>query len=73
MLGAGLQVTLNSDDPCLLNMHLSDDFRLAVERLGLSRESLKGLTLAAAQAAFLPAKDKRELEAELEAALFPAA
>jgi adenosine deaminase len=54
-------------------MHLSDDFRLAVERLGLSRESLKGLTLAAAQAAFLPAKDKRELEAELEAALFPAA
>ena len=69
MIEAGLQVTLNSDDPGISNIRLSDEHLTATEELGLSIETLKGLTLVAAQAAFLPLRAKRELEAELQASL----
>ncbi|MEW6567653.1 MAG: adenosine deaminase [Chloroflexota bacterium] len=70
MLDAGLQVTLNTDDPGISNIRLSGEHLLAVEGLGCSLETLKGLTLAAVQAAFLPRKDKARLEAQLQAELF---
>lgn len=68
MIAAGLQVTLNSDDPGVSNIRLSEEQLAAAVELGLSLETLHGLTLAAAQAAFLPAPDRRALEAELQAA-----
>ncbi|HJX40197.1 MAG TPA: adenosine deaminase [Anaerolineales bacterium] len=68
MVDAGLQVTLNSDDPGVSNIRLSEEQLAAVVELGLSMETLHGLTLAAAQAAFLPEAGRRALEAELQAA-----
>lgn len=68
MIDAGLQVTLNSDDPGVSNIRLSEEQLAAVLELGLSLETLQGLTLAAAQAAFLPPAGRRALEGELQAA-----
>jgi adenosine deaminase len=66
MLDAGLQVTLNTDDPGVSGIRLTDEYALAVDQLDLSQESIKGMILAAAQAAFLPRRDKAALEAELQ-------
>ena len=68
MIDSGLQVTLNTDDPGISNIRLSDEYYTAVTELGLSIETLKGLILTAAQAAFLPERGKRELEGELKKA-----
>jgi adenosine deaminase len=72
MIEAGLQVTLNTDDPGISAISLSDEYALAVDRLGLSVESMKGLILAAAQASFLPGQARLALESRLQAQLFPA-
>lgn len=72
MIEAGLQVTLNTDDPGISGICLSDEYALAVDRLGLSLESMKGLILAAAQASFLPERGRSELEARLQSELIPA-
>lgn len=68
MIDAGLQVTLNTDDPGVSNIRLSEEQLAAVAELGLSLETLHGLTLAAAQAAFLPANGQRTLESQLQSA-----
>jgi adenosine deaminase len=65
LLQAGLQVTLNSDDPTILGTSLSQEFALAIRDHGLTIESLKGMTLAAVQAAFLQPKEKKALEADM--------
>jgi adenosine deaminase len=70
MLEAGLQVVIGTDDPGISGTTLSDEFLLAIELLDLSMESLKGLTLAAAQAAFLLRREKAMLEKELRQAFF---
>lgn len=69
MIEAGLQVTLNTDDPGVSDTCLTDEYALAIDALGLSLESLKGLILAGAQGAFLPPKEKASLEADLQAEL----
>ena len=70
LIQAGLQVTLNSDDPSICGIRLSDEYRAAMQHFGLSLDSLRGMILAAVQAAFLPARDKRRLERQLQAELF---
>jgi adenosine deaminase len=54
MLEAGLQVTINTDDPGVSQVTLADEYALAIKYLGLSLETIKGLILASAQAAFQP-------------------
>jgi adenosine deaminase len=66
----GLKATLNTDDPGISATTLSAEYALAVEKLGLSITSLKGLILTAAQAAFLGQKHKKRLERKLQAELF---
>jgi adenosine deaminase len=73
LIQAGVQVTLNTDDPSILGIRLSDEYRAAMQHFGLSPDSLRGLVLAAVQAAFLPARDKRRLEGQLQAELFATA
>ena len=73
LIQAGIQVTLNSDDPSICGIRLSDEYRAAMQHFGLSADSLRGLILAAAQAAFLPDADKRRLEEQLQAELFATA
>ncbi len=69
MLQAGLQVTLNTDDPGVSDTRLSDEYALAITELDLSIESIKGLIMAALQASFLPSNEKARLESEFLAAI----
>jgi adenosine deaminase len=66
MIDAGLQVTINTDDPGISNIRLSDEYFTAVSELGLSSETLKGMILVAAQASFLSKESIRKLEASLQ-------
>ena len=60
MLQSGLDATINTDDPSVSRITLSDEFKLAAEDLDLSIEILKERILAAAKAAFLP-DDERDV------------
>ena len=66
MLTAGLNVTLNTDDPSISQICLGDEYSVAVEELGMPLEVLKERVLAAAQAAFLPEAERQALVQSLE-------
>jgi aminodeoxyfutalosine deaminase len=55
---AGLMVTLNSDDPALFASHLEDEFRLAHDQLGFTREHLREFAANSIEASFLPPERK---------------
>jgi adenosine deaminase len=61
MIAAGLDVTINTDDPSISQITLSNEFQVAGQDLNISRQVLKERILAAAQAAFLPEADKKKL------------
>jgi adenosine deaminase len=61
MISLGLNVTINTDDPSISQITLSDEYRLVCEDLGLSLRSLRERSLAAARAAFLPESERLEL------------
>jgi len=69
MLAAGLNVTLNTDDPSIARITLSHEYQLACEKLELPLPALKERILAAAQASFLPADERQALVATLSAEL----
>ena len=71
MLAAGLNVNLNTDDPSIEDVTLSDEYRLAHETLGLTLSTLSRMTLAAARAAFLPDAEKQTLLENLTLRLAP--
>ncbi|HEY43085.1 MAG TPA: adenosine deaminase [Anaerolineae bacterium] len=71
MLQAGLQVTLNTDDPGVSDTRLSDEYALAMREFDLSLESIRGLNLTALQASFLPPGKKANLESEFLADMLP--
>lgn len=70
MIQAGLQVVLTTWAPGLIGTSMASEYRQAATSYGLSRESLKGLAMAAAQSSFMDRGPKRKLERELEAELF---
>jgi len=61
MLSSGLNATLNSDDPSISQIVLSNEYRLANEDLGIPLAVLRDQTLAAAKAAFLPDEERNAL------------
>ena len=61
MLTAGLKVTLNTDDPSICQITLSDEYGVAFEDLGIPLAVLKERVLAAARAAFLPEIERQTL------------
>ncbi len=65
MLAAGLNVSLNSDDPGIQCIRLSDEYRAAARVLNVPVDVLERLTLAAAEASFLDAERKAALVEEL--------
>ncbi|MGB2896263.1 MAG: adenosine deaminase [Anaerolineales bacterium] len=65
MIQAGLRTVLTTDDPSIFGTTLSLEYQHAVDHLGLSLETLKGLTLTAARAAFLDPGRMSQLETEL--------
>jgi aminodeoxyfutalosine deaminase len=58
-LDAGLEVTLNSDDPAMFGTSLEREFVAAAEQFALSRERILGLCASGFRAAFLPEEEKR--------------
>lgn len=70
MLQAGLHLTLNTLDPGRTESSLSGEYMLASDRFGISLETLKGIVLSSAQAAFLPERARKVLEQDLVRELF---
>lgn len=66
MLAAGLNVTINTDDPSVSQITLSDEYQLVCEQLGFTQPVLRGRVLAAAQASFLPQTEREKLFASIE-------
>jgi adenosine deaminase len=66
MVSSGLNVTINTDDPSISKITLSDEYRVVCNELGMTPETLRQRILAAAGAAFLPRGEKQELMVRLE-------
>lgn len=65
MLFAGLNVTLNTDDPSISQITLSDEYLRACNELGLTIDELRSRIAAGAQAAFIPQAEKDRLSSSL--------
>lgn len=61
MMAAGLNVTVNTDDPSVSRITLAHEYQRACEDLNIPLEDLKKCVMNAAQAAFLPEKEKAGL------------
>jgi adenosine deaminase len=66
MLAAGLNVTLNTDDPSISQITLGNEYRVAVEELKIGKDALKERILAAAQAGFMVPADKKKMVDSLQ-------
>lgn len=60
MIKAGLQVTLNTDDPSVSRITLSHEYQHVCEQLKVPINSLKQSVLCAAQASFLPEGERKQ-------------
>jgi adenosine deaminase len=65
MLDAGLNVTINTDDPSISRITLSHEYYTACEELRMKQTTLRQRIVAAANACFLPANEKEQLAATL--------
>jgi len=57
----GVKVTINSDDPELLDTNLNNEFRIAHEILGFSLDEIRQCNRVAAEASFLPEAQRRQV------------
>ena len=57
----GVKVTINSDDPELLDTNLNNEYRIAHEILGMSMEDIASCNRTAVEASFLAEETKREV------------
>jgi len=60
----GVRVTINSDDPEVLETNLNNEYRIAHEVLGMSLEEIKTCNRFAVEASFLPAAEKSAVMAK---------
>ena len=61
MMDKGLNVTINTDDPSISRITLSNEYHVVCDDLVVSMEKLKQRIVAAGQAAFLPEADRDAL------------
>jgi adenosine deaminase len=66
MRGAGLNVTINTDDPSISRITLSHEYYAACEDLKMPQSTLKQCIVAAGKAAFLGETEKGKLVKQLE-------
>jgi adenosine deaminase len=57
----GVRVTINSDDPEVLDTNLNNEYRIAHEILGMSLEDIKVCNRYAYEASFLPENEKKRI------------
>ena len=63
---AGVQVTVNSDDPPMFNTTLLDEYVVLAEQFGFSLDELAAFSLRAVEASFLPNAERAALRQRLE-------
>jgi adenosine deaminase len=66
MLEAGLNVTVNTDDPSVSRITLSHEYQRVCEELDVALDVLKYSVITSAQAAFLPDDEKLKLAVSLK-------
>ncbi len=66
MLDLGLMATLNTDDPTISNITLSDEYEIALGDLDVPYRELRSMILNAADAAFLPDDERRQMLRQFE-------
>jgi adenosine deaminase len=66
LFDAGVQITLNTDDPTFFNTTLNDEYRLVAREFGFDADELTTLALNGVRAAFLPESQKQALLREFE-------
>ncbi len=71
MTQLGLKTTINTDDPAISAINLTDELTLATTRLGLTLDDVKRSIINAAQGAFLSPDDRAALVAYFTDALMP--
>lgn len=69
LIEAGINVTLNTDDPSISNITLTDEYRIALEDFGLPAGVMTKCITNAARASFLPETQARALESNLQRSL----
>lgn len=67
----GLLTTINTDDPSISAINLTDEFVVAMEHLQFNLDVLREHVLNAAEAAFLSDAEKKQLVAKLNGMLYP--
>jgi adenosine deaminase len=66
MIQAGLNPTINTDDPGISQITLGSEYELVCEQLRVNLAALQDRVIAAAQAAFLPEDEREKLAKALE-------
>jgi len=66
MMDAGVNVTINTDDPSISRITLSHEYYTACEELHMSQDTLCERIIAAAEAGFLAADEKEKLVEQLK-------
>jgi adenosine deaminase len=66
LFDAGVQVTLNTDDPTFFDTTLNDEYRMAARQFGFDAADLTTLVLNGVRASFLPEAEKLELLRQFE-------
>jgi adenosine deaminase len=69
MVRLGLKTTINSDDPAVSNISLTEEYLTVVEDLGFEPGYVAGAILTAAGAAFLPPEERLALAESLQGEL----
>lgn len=69
MLAHSLRVTLNTDDPAVEAVTLTDEYEMAITALGVTPAQVKSAIHTAVQAAFLPPAEKHRLVRYFEQSL----
>ncbi|MEI7771559.1 MAG: adenosine deaminase [Chloroflexales bacterium] len=66
---AGVQVTINSDDPTFFDTTITEEYRRAVAHFGFGADELVAMTRNAARSTFLPAVERAALCAQVDAGI----
>jgi adenosine deaminase len=66
----GLKTTINTDDPCVSDITLTDELHTAINVLGFTMDNMKQAILTAANSAFLPDAERQQLVSEFTHALY---
>ena len=69
MIAAGLNTTINTDDPGISRITLTDEYRIAMEELGLTQATISACVLNGALGSFLTLPERQALLLELESGL----